>query len=118
MQRTNSFRCPAPSTLHSTPCHQRLPSSKEEAQTLLWPTFPSCRAFFICLVVVCVRRRTSMSPSSVSVVFCIHPFLHYHMTLFSDGFLVMKFSMFTVGIHENNIDEEPLVSVSYMYVYV
>lgn len=122
-QRTDMFRCPLPSpTLYSTPRHQRILSTPERRETLL-PTFPLSSFFissYLCLVVVCVRRRIS---TSVFLVFQKN-FLHSLFSalphnLVSAGFPVMKSPMFTlVIIHENNFFEEPLAFVSYLYVNV
>lgn len=116
---------PLPKPPHSTPRHQRVLSTLERSETSLLPTFPLSSFFissYLRLVVVCVRRRSSPSPSSVSLVFQ-EKFLHSFFSalprdLVSAGFLVMKSPMFTIVIHENNFFEEPRVFVSYLYVDV
>lgn len=51
-------------------------------------------------------------------LFFLFILLHLPRDFVSAGFLVMKSLMFTIGIHEDNFFEEPLVFVSYLYLDV
>lgn len=75
----------APQTLHSTPRHQTLLSTGKRKETLLLPSFPLSSSFissYRCLVVICVWRRVSTSPSPVSLVFQdkFFAFIHFCTT--------------------------------------
>lgn len=91
--------------------------------------------FFFCLyLVICLSRCGLCSVEGLHVavvglssvprvVFLSLSFfefilLHLPRDFVSAGFLVMKSLMFTIGIHEDNFFEEPLVFVSYLYLDV
>lgn len=95
-QRTNVFRCPplhpTNPALHTSPSKSPFYSGKK--RKIVVAHFSSVELFYLCLVVVCVRRRISTSPSSVFLVFQ-EKFLHSFFSalphdLVSSGFLVMK----------------------------
>lgn len=129
-ERTEGWRCPTLQQYRIPALHTSTSKNRNTVTT----TFP-LSFFFVCLyLVICLSRcgLCSVEGLHVAVVglssvprvvflslsFSEFILLHLPRDFVSAGFLVMKSLMFTIGIHEDNFFEEPLVFVSYLYLDV
>lgn len=125
------WRCPTLQQYRIPALHTSTSKNRNTVTT----TFPLSLFFFFCLyLVICLSRCGLCSVEGLHVavvglssvprvVFLSLSFfefilLHLPRDFVSAGFLVMKSLMFTIGIHEDNFFEEPLVFVSYLYLDV